>query len=200
MSSIYELINQNVSWAPYIIFFSLLLAGLNLPISEDGMIFIAAMLANSNPDFLSLLFLGVYFGAYGSDLISYGMGRYFGPRLWESRFFGKFLNKEKVDKISLFYERYGKVVLIIGRFIPFGVRNALFFTAGLSRMRLLVFALTDLVACTMSVSLFFYLYYTFGNAVISYIKKGNAYVFSVAALLLLVWYFFRRRRSTRSCA
>ena len=197
MNSIYELINQNVSWAPYIIFLSLLLAGLNLPISEDVVIIIAAMLAYSNPDFLSLLFLGVYLGAYGSDLISYGLGRYFGQRLWESHFFGKFLIKEKVDKIGLFYERYGTVVLIVGRFIPFGVRNALFFTAGRSRRRFLAFALTDLVACTVSVSLFFFLYYAFGNKLISFVKRGDFDLwvqYWVGGILVWqTWAFIRRR-------
>ena len=33
-----------------------------------------------------------------------------------------------------FYKKYGALTLVIGRFIPFGVRNAIFLTSGISKM------------------------------------------------------------------
>ena len=62
---------------------------------------------------------------------------------------------ESVDKVSHFYERFGIFTLIVGRFVPFGVRNALFLTAGLGRMGFMKFALSDLLAATISCSVYF---------------------------------------------
>ena len=38
-------------------------------------------------------------------------------------------------QIENYYTKYGVVTLLIGRFIPFGVRNCLFVTAGIGKMR-----------------------------------------------------------------
>ena len=77
------------------------------------------------------LFIGVFAGAYLSDLICYWLGRILGPKLWNIRFFAKMVHKDKVAQISKFYDKYGPLTLVFGRFIPFGVRNGLFLTSGL---------------------------------------------------------------------
>ena len=43
---------QNADIAPWLIFGLLLLAGLNIPVSEDGMLFVSALLATQRPDLL----------------------------------------------------------------------------------------------------------------------------------------------------
>ena len=124
---------QNADIAPWLIFGLLLLAGLNIPVSEDGMLFVSALLATQRPDLLWNLFIAVYLAPF-SDLICYTLGRTLGPRLWEMKWFARMVSQDKVDKVTSFYERYGVFTLVVGRFIPFGVRNALFLTAGLGKM------------------------------------------------------------------
>ena len=191
MEQILEMAQRNIHNAPYIIFGLLLLAGLNIPVSEDGMLFISGYLASHYPEQLTPLFIGVYLGAYFSDLICYWLGRLLGPKLFEIPFFAKMVSKEKIDKIHAYYEHYGIITLIIGRFIPFGVRNALFLTAGLGKMNFLKFALADLLACTISTSVFFTLYYHFGRSVIEYIKDANIIIFAIVAVA--IGYFFREK-------
>ncbi|NOR79573.1 MAG: DedA family protein, partial [Methyloprofundus sp.] len=143
----------------------------------------------------------VYLGAYFSDLICYGLGRKFGPKLLEIRFFANMVSPERITKISTYYEKYGVITLILGRFIPFGVRNALFLTAGLGKMNFIKFALSDLLACTISSVSFFTLYYYYGENVIAYIKQGNMVVFSLAFILLAVfWYRKKKLDSLAKCA
>ncbi|NOR80975.1 MAG: DedA family protein, partial [Methyloprofundus sp.] len=143
----------------------------------------------------------VYLGAYFSDLICYGLGRKFGPKLLEIRFFANMVSPERITKISSYYEKYGVITLILGRFIPFGVRNALFLTAGLGKMNFIKFALSDLLACTISSVSFFTLYYYYGESVIAYIKQGNMVVFSLAFLLLgVIWYRKKKLDSLAKCA
>jgi membrane-associated protein len=188
-----DFIQGNVAYAPFAIFGLLLLAGFNLPVSEDAMIFISAILASQNPDSSTPLFLGAFLGAYFSDLICYAfLGRYLGKKIFKISFFAKMVSQERIEKVNLFYSKYGITTLILGRFIPFGVRNALFFTAGLGRMNALKFALADLLACTISTSTFFWLYYHYGESVITYIKKGNMIIFG-AFILALSGYMVRRK-------
>jgi membrane protein DedA with SNARE-associated domain len=193
MEELIQIIQANIQYAHFIIFGLLLLAGLNIPVSEDAMLFISAILASNNPDYLPHLFIGVYLGAYFSDLICYSLGRFFGPKLFKIRFFAKMVSAERITKISTYYQKYGVITLILGRFIPFGVRNALFLTAGLGKMNFIKFALSDLLACTISSIVFFSLYYHYGENVINYIKQGNIAVFALAFILLSIFWYRKKR-------
>lgn len=190
-----EYIQSHIAFAPYIILTLLLLAGFNLPVSEDAMLFITALLAVKNPDMATSLYVCVYLGCYLSDLICYFvMGRYLGNKLFTIPFFAKMVTKEKLDQVSSFYEKYGILTLILGRFIPFGVRNALFISAGLAKMNAVKFALSDFVACTISSVFFLWLYTTFGESVIDAVKKGNMVIFSIAIVVALVFFFKKRKK------
>lgn len=194
LTELTQIIQANIQYAPVIIFSTLLLAGLNVPVSEDAMLFVSAILANKYPAYLIPLFIGVYMGAYFSDLICYSLGRLVGPKLFEIRFFANMVSSEKIRKISLYYQKYGVVTLILGRFIPFGVRNALFLTAGLGKMNFIKFALTDLLVCTITSISYFSLYYYYGDKVISYIKQGNIVIFLLALIGLAVFLFSKNKR------
>lgn len=193
MDTLVDFIQNHIDYAPSIIFGILLLAGFNIPVSEDGMLFIAASLAIKNPEILANLFLAVYLGAYFSDLICYGLGRTLGPKILEMKFFARMIRQSQIDKIHDYYQRYGILTLIFGRFIPFGVRNGLFLTAGLGKMGVIKFACSDLFACTISTVSFFWLYYHFGTAVIEYVMEFNIIIF-IAALIIAGYFFLRKRK------
>ena len=184
LEELLQTISQNVETAPYLIFGLLLLAGFNLPVSEDLMLFTSAILAAKNPEHSTSLFVGVFLGAYLSDLICYGLGRHFGPKLWEISFFSKMVSKKRFEAVTSYYEKYGTLTLILGRFIPFGVRNALFLTAGLGKMNFIKFALSDLLAAIISCSTFFYIYFHYAEKAIETIKKFNVIIFAIALAIV----------------
>lgn len=194
MEQLIEIINANILYAPYIIFGALILAGFNIPVSEDAMLFISAILAKSHPEKLSLFFICVFAGAYLSDLICYGLGRALGPKLFQIKLFKSMVSPKKLEKINHYYETKGIITLLLGRFIPFGVRNALFLSAGLSKMNFTKFALSDLVACIISNVFFFTLYYNYGMKVVEYVKKGNIILFSFAACSILIYFLVKKKR------
>ena len=194
MEDLLIFIQSHAQYAHWIIFGSLLLAGLNIPVSEDGMLFISGLIASKNPELKYQLFAGVFAGAYFSDLICYWLGRKLGPKIWKVKFFAKMVSQEKVDKVSNFYQKFGVKTLLIGRFIPFGVRNALFLTAGLGKMNFLKFALSDLAACTISCTLFFNLYFKFGETVIEYVKKGNMIIFAIVLIAVSIWALTKKKK------
>ncbi len=196
MEEITLYIQQNAAIAPYLIFGLLLLAGFNIPVSEDLMLFISAMLAAQSPDLLWPLFIAVFAGAYLSDLICYAfMGRYLGNKIFHIKFFQNMVTQEQIDKIHAFYEKYGILTLLIGRFIPFGVRNGLFLTAGLGKMNAVKFAVSDFIACIISSSVFFYLYFTFGEQMVELVKKGNIVLFGLFLIGITV-FMLRKKKKT----
>lgn len=180
--------------APWLIFGLLLLAGFNIPVSEDGMLFISAILAQKNPELMVPLFFAVYLGAFFSDLICFSLGWFLGPKILKIKFFSSIVTAERRVKIHSYYEKYGIITLILGRFIPFGVRNGLFLTAGLGKMNPLKFSLSDLLACTISCVVFFSLYFKFGNQVLEYVKKGNIFIFGVAAMAVIILLLVKKKK------
>lgn len=196
MEQLVEYISANVQYAPWVIFGALMLAGLNVPVSEDAMLFVAAILATKHPDYLWPLFFAAYLGAYGSDLVCFGLGRTLGPRILQIKLFSKIASKKRLLQVQRFYDRYGAATLIIGRFIPFGVRNALYLTAGFGGMKPLRFATLDFFAATITCSLYFTLYYSYGIAIVGWVKRFNIVIFGFAIIALIIWLVRRSRRAS----
>lgn len=192
MEEIYLYVQNNLDHAPYIVFGLFVLAGFNIPISEDALLFLCGILASKNPDHLVPLFLSVYLGAYVSDVMCYCLWRFFGFKLFHLPYFKKAISPERMEKLRSFYHRNGLITLVIGRFIPFGFRNALFITIGASKVSFFKFALYDFIAATISCTSFFILYYSFGESVVTYIKKGNLLLISLVALGI-IGYFLKKK-------
>lgn len=156
MNFIVELLSNNAAYAHWWFFALLILAGLNLPISEDLLIISSAVMAATIvPENLIKLFICVFLGCYFSDWLSYWMGRKLTPWLSRRKYLGRLVNHKRIDKINRFYEKYGVLTLIIGRFIPFGVRNFLFMSAGMGKMNFKKFMIVDGLACLLSNSTLF---------------------------------------------
>lgn len=190
-----DFVQGNIYYAPYAFFGLLILAGFNLPVSEDLMLLTSALIAVKNPHLKYELFAGVFLGAYLSDLICYGfMGRFLGQKIFKIKFFANMITDDKLKKVNGFYSKYGIFTLLIGRFIPFGVRNALFITAGLGKMNAWKFAISDFIACTVSCIFFFWLYFTYGEAVIDVVKKGNIILFTLFAAGISGWFIHKKIR------
>src|SRR5579872_7266904 len=156
METLISFIFEHAPYAHWIVFGALMLAGINVPISEDLMIILSAVLAATVvPENVEKLFLGVFLGCYISDWVCYWIGRLLGPKLWNIAWFAKTFDRRRIDQIHQYYEKYGFWTLLIGRFIPLVVRNGLFLTAGLGRMPFGKFLLSDGIACLCSNTVLF---------------------------------------------
>jgi len=198
MEDLLAYIQSNADNAPYLIGGLLLLAGFNIPVSEDAMLFVSALLAVKRPDLLEQLFAGVFLGAFGGDLICYSVGRFLGPTLWKIKWFAKMVSEERVAKVASFYDRFGFLTLVLGRFVPFGFRNALYLTAGISKMNAMKFAVADFIAAMITCSFYFWLYHAYGETVLDYVKRANIALFGVLALVILTVIIKKRRKQPAS--
>ena len=164
METLLQWLSLNADNAHFIVFGLLILAGFSLPISEEIMLIASGVLASSViPDHTPHLFIAVFLGCYFSDWIAYWLGRVCGKKLYNISWLPFSLNEKRVEKLGIFYEKHGFLTLLIGRFIPFGVRNGIFMTAGVSRMHFGKFAITDAIGCLFFSFLIFTLAYSFGK-------------------------------------
>jgi membrane protein DedA with SNARE-associated domain len=165
MLDIVARIGGYIEYYPLAAFIALMLAGLNFPISEDLIIITGALICQENPSMLVPTFAATYSAVAISDYFPYLIGKYISKGTIKANFITRLFSQKRVDKMHRYMEKYGIFTFIVGRFIPFGVRNTMFMTAGLFGLRLRRFALYDITAATISVSTLFFLAYHFGEAI-----------------------------------
>jgi membrane protein DedA with SNARE-associated domain len=165
MLDIFARICQYVEYYPFIAFGALMLAGLSLPISEDLIIITGALICKEKPSMLVPVFGATYSGVVISDYFPYIFGKYIRKGTIKAKFLSHLFSPRMIVRIHRYLDKYGIFTFIVGRFVPFGVRNTMFVTSGLIGLRLRRFALYDTTAATISVSTLFFLAYHFGDAV-----------------------------------
>lgn len=194
MDSAIDFIIQNAHLAHWFVFAAILLAGMNIPISIDLVVIVSAVLAaNVIPEKRPQLFVSVLLGCWFSAWIAYWIGRLVGPKLTEIRWFSKLLSKKRLKKVKNFYDKYGFWSLMIGRFIPFGVRNCIFMSSGMSKMHFGKFLARDAAACLVWCSASFTAFYLLGQnyqVLYSHVKIFNILIFSAfsVTVIALIWY------------
>lgn len=201
MESFTEILFSHAPHAHWLIFGALMLAGLNIPISEDLMIILSATLAATIvPENTAKLFVAVFLGCYISDWVCYWIGRRFGPNLWKWRWFAKTIQSKRLDQVQQYYAKYGFWTLLIGRFIPFGVRNCLFLTAGMGRMHFGKFLLSDGIACISSNAALFSLAYTLSrhyDELLEALKTFNIFLFSFFVVTGITIFWYKKHKKTQ---
>ncbi|MFQ5729521.1 MAG: DedA family protein [Waddliaceae bacterium] len=201
METLVTLAYEQAHAAHWIFFLLIMLGGLNVPISEDIVLISAGALASIYiPENTFYLFGWLFFACWFSAWEAYWIGRLLGPKLYNIKWFSHILTAKRIERLHFYYEKFGFLTFMVGRFIPGGVRNALFMTSGLGKMPFYKFLLRDLPACLLSASFLYSLGYIFGQNAQSIIHFFKTY-HTVALIILfssLVLYFpiikIRRRR------
>ena len=131
------------------------------------------------------------------DSLNYSIGRYIGPRVFDkpdSRWF----RQDYLRRTQAFYDRYGGVTIIIGRFVPI-VRTFAPFLAGVAGMSYRKFLSYNIVGGVLWISSLVYAGYLFGN--IPWVKKNLSLIvigIVVVSLIPAVTTFFSERRAARA--
>jgi membrane protein DedA with SNARE-associated domain len=126
------------------------------------------------------------------------MGRLVGPRLAQLPLFEKLLHPERIQKMRRFYERRGLLALVVGRFIPFGVRNALFMSTGMSKLPFFTFVLRDALACSLWATVSFSSFYLLGqhlDLLWHYAKTFNLVIFTLFGVAAIACIWYKRRNA-----
>jgi membrane-associated protein len=127
----------------------------------DSLLFLVGGLAATGALDIGMA-LGVMFAAAVlGNQTNYTIGRWFGPRVfhWEN---SRWFNKQGFDKAHAFYEKYGGVALIAGRFMPL-VRTFAPFVAGVTLMTRRRFTIFDVTGAALWIGSVTLLGYGIGN-------------------------------------
>jgi len=192
MPDIFSLLSGYVDYFPLIAFLGLLLAGLNLPVSEDLIIITGALVCHEKPHLVAPTLVAIFSGVILTDFFVYWVGTKVRKGTAKSKFFSRLIPEKALDKMHYYLDKYGILTFIVGRFIPFGVRNTLFFAAGFFRLRFRFFVINDVLAAIISINTLFFLIYHFGEVIKKPIEIAGVtlFVLLIAGIISLVIRFF----------
>jgi membrane-associated protein len=163
----------------------------------DSLLFVVGALCGAGLMSLPIAMTLLIAAAILGNQTNYAVGSYFGPRVfqWEN---SRWFNKRAFEQAHGFYEKYGGITLVAGRFMPF-VRTFAPFVAGVAQMNRSRFIFYDVVGALLWVGGLTTAGYLFGN--IPWIKANLdkiiwSAIFIPGALVLLgSWRAGRKRLS-----
>ena len=126
------------------------------------------------------------------DNLNYAVGRWIGPKVFERD--SRWIRREYLLRTQSFYDRYGALTIVIGRFIPI-VRTFAPFLAGVARMRYPRFLAYEIFGSIVWVSSLVYAGYLFGN--IPWVKSNLTLIvvaIVIVSVLPAVVTFLRERK------
>ncbi|MEO6190826.1 MAG: DedA family protein [Saprospiraceae bacterium] len=165
----------------YFILFGILFCETGLVVTAilpgDSLLFAAGALCSSgNLNIVNVLIFMIVGAILGNQLNFY-IGRWLGPRLSQMK--TKWINKEYIERTQRFYEKYGGIALIIGRFLPI-IRTFVPLVAGIGRMHAGKFLSYNIIGAVLWIIPLTLLGYLFGN--IPFVKNN----FTIVILIIIV--------------
>jgi len=162
----------------------------------DSILFIAGTIVATAGLSVHLLVALLIVAAVLGDSVNYAVGHYIGPKIYD-RPDSRWFKQAHLQKTQAFYDKFGGVTIIIGRFIPI-IRTFAPFLAGVAGMTYRRFLSYNVVGGVMWIGLLVYAGYLFGN--IPWVKQNLSLIvigIVVVSLIPAVSTFIseRRRRS-----
>ena len=162
----------------------------------DSILFIAGTVVAVADLNIHVLVLVLVAAAIFGDSVNYAVGHYIGPRVFhepESRWF----KRQYLLRTQAFYDKYGGITIIIGRFVPI-IRTFAPFLAGVAGMTYPRFLSYNIVGAVAWITSLVYAGYLFGN--IPWVKENLTYIvlaIVVVSLIPAVSTFIKERRARR---
>ena len=203
MLDIFGILVKYIEFFPLVALISLLLAGFNLPISEDLIIITGALVSHKSPDLLFNNLIAIYVGVIASDFFVFWIGTRVRKGASKSSFFTKMVPKKALEKMHHYLDKYGIFAFIVTRFIPFGARNTLFFASGFFNLKFRFFVVYDVIAAMISINTLFFLVFFFGEVVRKPIKIAGLILFialvsGIISLIIRFIVLWRRKKAPNS--
>ena len=160
----------------------------------DSILFIAGTVVATAGLNVHLLAMILIAAAILGDTVNYSIGHYIGPRAFD-RPDSRWFKQEHLRRTQSFYDRYGGVTIIIGRFVPI-IRTFAPFLAGVAGMRYRRFLAYNVIGAIAWIASLVYAGYLFGN--IPWVKQNLTLIvlgIVVVSLIPAATAFVRERRN-----
>lgn len=161
----------------------------------DSILFISGTVVAAAGLNVHLLVLVLCMAAICGDSVNYSIGNYIGPRVYDKKD-SRWFKQEHLRRTQAFYDKYGGVTIIIGRFIPI-IRTFAPFLAGVAGMPYRRFLAFNVVGGILWIASLAYAGYVFGN--IPWVKNNLTLIvvaIVVVSLIPAVSTFLKERRAT----
>lgn len=185
----------------YLIMLGLLLAcGFGLPMPEDIILITGGILSALRVCDPWITFGFCMVGVLLGDGTIFFLGRHFGPAIKKFPIIGRFLNERRDAKVKHVFHRFGDKVIFMGRFMP-GLRMPIFLSAGIYHVPIWKFFVYDGFAALISVPVWIYLGYFFGEHLEDLeriVKRVQFGLYGTVAALVagaVIYFWLRRRRA-----
>ncbi|MDR0600526.1 MAG: phosphatidylserine decarboxylase [Treponema sp.] len=183
---IFTFLGHYIQFYPLAALAGLLLAGFNIPVSEDLVIITGALVSRREAGLLVPSLLAIYAGVIISDFTAYYLGVLVRKGAVRLKFAAAPLSPQNLERVRRRLEKRGALTFILCRFIPLGVRNILFMASGFLGLPPRRFALYDITAALISTNTLFFLTYRFGAGVRDPFRAAGMVLFVLLGLALLV--------------
>ena len=159
----------------------------------DSILFIAGTIVATAGLSVHLLVALLIVAAVLGDSVNYAIGHYVGPKIYD-RPDSRWFKQAHLQKTQAFYDKFGGVTIIIGRFIPI-IRTFAPFLAGVAGMTYRRFLSYNVVGGVLWIGLLVYAGYLFGN--IPWVKQNLSLIvigIVIVSLIPAVSTFVAERR------
>lgn len=180
----------------------LLAAGMGLPLPEDIPLMVGGLLSAQGVTNVYLVFGLAYVSILVGDFMIFSMGRRLGPKALQKPWAAKVLTPRRQEQLNQHFRKHGPLTIVVARHMA-GLRAPAFLMAGVARMSPLKFILSDAFGACLSVPLFIFVGYKFGEnleEILQRIKQYQLAAGGVAAALVLVTLLVRRILKRRAAA
>ena len=165
----------------------------------DSILFVAGtVVAAAELDVHVLVFL-LSAAAILGDSVNYAVGHFIGPKVFD-RPDSRWIRQDHLRRTQKFYDKYGGLTIIIGRFVPI-IRTFAPFLAGVAGMSYPRFLCYNIVGAIAWITSLVYAGYLFGN--IPWVKQNLTWIvvgIVVVSLIPAVTTFFKERRESKDAA
>jgi membrane-associated protein len=148
----------------------------------DSILFIAGTVVATADLNVHVLVVVLILAAILGDTVNYSIGHYIGPRAFD-RPDSRWFKQEHLRRTQAFYERYGGITIIIGRFVPI-IRTFAPFLAGVAGMTYRRFLSYNVVGGVAWISSLVYAGYLFGN--IPWVKSNLTLIVIAIVVVSLI--------------
>ena len=162
----------------------------------DSLLFIAGTVVATADLNVHILVVTLIVAAILGDSVNYAIGRYIGPKVFD-RPDSRWFRQEHLRRTQAFYDTYGGITIIIGRFVPI-IRTFAPFLAGVAGMSYPRFLSYNVVGAVLWIASLVYAGYLFGN--IPWVKNNLTWIvvaIVVVSLIPAVSTFVKERRASK---
>jgi len=196
-----DLLIRDYGMWTYLIFFIIVFCETGLVVTPflpgDSLLFVAGTFAALGSLNLTWLLVLLTIAAILGDTINYWIGNYIGPKVFQMQN-SRVFRKEYLDRTHQFYEKYGPITIVIGRFIPI-IRTFAPFLAGVGSMTYGKFLVYNVVGGILWIASFTLGGYFFGN--LPFVKKNfTAVIIAIIIISVMptVIEYVRQRRQAKA--